>query len=105
MRRAGCFGGPPFFFCLVAAFWPFCLPFYLPASLPSCVPAFFPPASLPASLPSRSFDTDCLLCQHLNSMTLTDGDARGEFEQVVLLAALRLGDGAYAVTIRDDIRQ
>ena len=25
----------------------------------------------------------------------------GEFEQVVLLAVLRLGDGAYAIPIRD----
>lgn len=29
----------------------------------------------------------------------------GEFEQVVLLAALRLGDEAYGVAIRDVIRQ
>jgi DNA-binding PadR family transcriptional regulator len=27
----------------------------------------------------------------------------GEFEQIVLLAILRLGDAAYAVTIRDEI--
>jgi DNA-binding PadR family transcriptional regulator len=30
-------------------------------------------------------------------------DPLGEFEQVVLLAVLRLGDDAYAVTIRDEI--
>ncbi len=29
----------------------------------------------------------------------------GEFEQVVLLAILRLGDRAYGVAIRDEIRQ
>jgi len=29
----------------------------------------------------------------------------GEFEQIVLLAILRLGDEAYGVTIRDEIRQ
>jgi PadR family transcriptional regulator len=29
----------------------------------------------------------------------------GEFEQVVLLAVLRLGDEAYAVTVRDEIRR
>jgi PadR family transcriptional regulator, regulatory protein PadR len=29
----------------------------------------------------------------------------GEFEQVVLLAILRLGDDAYGVTIRDEIRK
>jgi DNA-binding PadR family transcriptional regulator len=38
-------------------------------------------------------------------MTLTDVYALGEFEQVVLLAVLRLGDGAYAVSIRDEIQQ
>ena len=30
-------------------------------------------------------------------------DPLGEFEQVVLLAILRLGDDAYAVTVRDEI--
>ena len=34
---------------------------------------------------------------------LTDIPAIGEFEQVVLLAILRLGDEAYAVSIRDEI--
>src|SRR5262245_6425026 len=31
-------------------------------------------------------------------------DSIGEFEHMVLLAALRLGDDAYAVTVRDEIR-
>lgn len=31
--------------------------------------------------------------------------ALGEFEQVVLLAVLRLGDGAYGVTIRQEIAE
>ena len=36
-------------------------------------------------------------------MAPNDVSALGEFEQVVLLAILRLGDEAYAVTIRDEI--
>jgi DNA-binding PadR family transcriptional regulator len=36
-------------------------------------------------------------------MTMTDVSALGEFEQVVLLAVMRLGDEAYAVSIRDEI--
>jgi PadR family transcriptional regulator len=36
-------------------------------------------------------------------MTMTDVSAIGEFEQVVLLAILRLGDEAYAVSIGDEI--
>ena len=36
-------------------------------------------------------------------MAMTDVSTLGEFEQVVLLAILRLGDDAYAVTIRDEI--
>lgn len=31
------------------------------------------------------------------------GAGLGEFEQLVLLAVLRLGDGAYAVPVRDEI--
>ena len=38
-------------------------------------------------------------------MAPADVYALGEFEQVVLLAVLRLGDNAYAVTIRDEILQ
>jgi len=38
-------------------------------------------------------------------MAITDVSILGEFEQVVLLAILRLGDDAYAVTIRDEILQ
>ena len=38
-------------------------------------------------------------------MAMTDVSILGEFEQVVLLAILRLGDDAYAVTIRDEILQ
>jgi PadR family transcriptional regulator PadR len=34
---------------------------------------------------------------------MTDVSALGEFEQVVLLAVLRLGDEAYAVSIGDEI--
>src|SRR6059036_430959 len=33
----------------------------------------------------------------------SDVSVLGEFEQVVLLAVLRLGDSAYAVSIRDEI--
>ena len=29
----------------------------------------------------------------------------GEFEQIVLLAILRLGDGAYAIPVRDEIER
>jgi len=36
-------------------------------------------------------------------MAATDVYALGEFEQVVLLSVLRLGDNAYAVAIRDEI--
>jgi PadR family transcriptional regulator, regulatory protein PadR len=39
----------------------------------------------------------------LNLTTMTDVSAIGEFEQVVLLAILRLGDEAYAVSIGDEI--
>ena len=38
-------------------------------------------------------------------MAVTDVSILGEFEQVVLLAILRLGDDAYAVTIRDEIER
>ena len=38
-------------------------------------------------------------------MPASDVYALGEFEQVVLLAILRLGDNAYAVSIRDEILQ
>lgn len=33
-----------------------------------------------------------------------DGGRLPEVEQLVLLAALRLGDGAYAVTVRDEVK-
>ena len=36
-------------------------------------------------------------------MAVTDVSALGEFEQVVLLAVLRLGDEAYAPSVRDEI--
>ena len=36
-------------------------------------------------------------------MAVSDVSTLGEFEQVVLLAILRLGDEAYAVSIRDEI--
>jgi len=36
-------------------------------------------------------------------MASTDVSALGEFEQVVLLSILRLGDDAYAVSVRDEI--
>ena len=36
-------------------------------------------------------------------MTMADLSALGEFEQVVLLAILRLEDEAYAVSVRDEI--
>ena len=36
-------------------------------------------------------------------MAVIDVSALGEFEQVVLLAILRLGDDAYAVSVRDEI--
>jgi len=45
----------------------------------------------------------CLLCQHLKVMAAPDVSTLGEFEHVVLLAILRLGDEAYAVAIRDEI--
>jgi DNA-binding PadR family transcriptional regulator len=38
-------------------------------------------------------------------MAVIDVSALGEFEQVVLLAILRLGDEAYAVSVRDEILQ
>jgi PadR family transcriptional regulator PadR len=36
---------------------------------------------------------------------MTDAPALGEFEHVVLLAILRLGDNAYGVTIRAEIQE
>ena len=36
---------------------------------------------------------------------MTDKQFLGEFEQMVLLAILRLGEAAYAVPIRDEIEQ
>lgn len=36
---------------------------------------------------------------------MSEASPLGEFEQVVLLAVLRLKDGAYGVTIRDEIRK
>jgi PadR family transcriptional regulator PadR len=39
----------------------------------------------------------------LNINTMTDVSSLGEFEQVVLLAVLRLGDDAYAVPVHDEI--
>lgn len=36
-------------------------------------------------------------------MSPAEVSSLGEFEQVVLLAILRLGDDAYAVTVRDEI--
>ena len=36
-------------------------------------------------------------------MAPTDVSALGEFEQVVLLSILRLGEDAYAVSVRDEI--
>src|SRR3954468_9734304 len=45
---------------------------------------------------------DCLLCQHLNH-SMTDVSTLGEFEHMVLLAIMRLGDDAYAVPVRDEI--
>jgi PadR family transcriptional regulator, regulatory protein PadR len=38
-------------------------------------------------------------------MAAADVYALGEFEHVVLLAILRLGDNAYAVSVRDEILQ
>jgi DNA-binding PadR family transcriptional regulator len=38
-------------------------------------------------------------------MAAADVYALGEFEQVVLLAILRLGEGAYAVSVREEILQ
>jgi DNA-binding PadR family transcriptional regulator len=79
---AGCFGGPPFF-------------------------AFRfrtrPPTYRPHLTYLTDFDFECLLCQHLSAMAPADVSALGEFEQVVLLSILRLGDEAYAVSIRDEI--
>ena len=34
---------------------------------------------------------------------MPDGQTLGEFEQIVLLAILRLGENAYGVTIREEI--
>jgi len=36
---------------------------------------------------------------------MTDPSYLGEFEHVVLVAVLRLGDGAYAVSVRDEIEK
>ena len=36
---------------------------------------------------------------------MTKRDYLGDFEQVVLLALMRLGDGAYGVTIRQELEQ
>src|SRR5437868_616911 len=42
-------------------------------------------------------------CRQCKQMKDTDTDFLGEFEQTVMLAALRQPDGAYAVTIREEI--
>ena len=49
------------------------------------------------------FDSDCLLCQHLERMAVSDVVNLGEFEHMVLLAIMRLGDDAYAVPVREEI--
>jgi DNA-binding PadR family transcriptional regulator len=36
---------------------------------------------------------------------VSKGDVLGEFEQLVLLALLRLGDGAYGMTVRREIEE
>ena len=46
---------------------------------------------------------DCLLCKHFNHSTMTDVSTIGEFEHMVLLAIMRLGDDAYALPVRDEI--
>ena len=47
---------------------------------------------------------DCQLCKHLIRMALPDVVALGEFEHMVLLAIMRLGEeDAYAVPVRDEI--
>ena len=46
---------------------------------------------------------DCLLCQHLNRVAASDVVNLGEFEHMVLLAIMRLGEDAYAVPVRDEI--
>jgi DNA-binding PadR family transcriptional regulator len=38
-------------------------------------------------------------------MKRAEADFLGEFEQMVLMAVLRLGDEAYAVTVREEIEQ
>ena len=49
------------------------------------------------------FDLDCLLCQHLSRLAVSDVVNLGEFEHMVLLAIMRLGDDAYAVPVREEI--
>jgi DNA-binding PadR family transcriptional regulator len=49
------------------------------------------------------FDLECLLCQHLERVAVSDVVNLGEFEHMVLLAIMRLGDDAYAVPVREEI--
>ena len=49
------------------------------------------------------FDLECLLCQHLGHLAVSDVVNLGEFEHMVLLAIMRLGDDAYAVPVREEI--
>jgi PadR family transcriptional regulator PadR len=51
------------------------------------------------------FDSDCLLCQHLGRLAVSDVVNLGEFEHMVLLAIMRLGDDAYAVPVREEIER
>jgi PadR family transcriptional regulator len=52
---------------------------------------------------SRRLTSNCLLCQHLNHTRMTDVSTPGEFEHMVLLAVMRLGEDAYAVPVHDEI--
>ena len=112
--RAGRFGGPPSLLPSPSAFRPSRLSTFPPCGLSAfrpSRPSTFPPSSLPAFLPSRlpTFPPFCS-CSRMLTMSAFESDGRstdvsalGEFEQVVLLSILRLGDEAYAVSIRDEI--
>src|SRR3977135_1690603 len=70
------------------------------ASTPS-IPSTHTKAPRPPS--HARLTSDCLLCQHLNHTRMTDVSTLGEFEHMVLLAVMRLGEDAYAVPVRDEI--
>ena len=53
--------------------------------------------------PCLKFDSDAYIVYYVDNMT--KGQYLGEFEHIVLLTVLRLGDGAYSGALRTEIEQ